>query len=441
MLKIQGMGESRFCDQVSRRQFLQIGGLAMGGLSLVDLLTAEAQAGKKRNHKAVIMIYLPGGPAHQDTYDLKPEAPSELRGEFKPIKTNVTGINICEHLPRLARIMDKCILIRSLVGARDEHASNICMSGYTHGESQQNHAPVMGSVVSRIQGTTEKTIPPFVNLASRTQHMPYNDPGPGYLGLGYGALQPSGNLMQDMTLKEITLDRLSDRHKLQSSFDRYRQGVDSLKGVDEMSQRAFDILTSNKVVRALDLSKEDPKIKEMYGKGIEQVQGDASPMMNQQFLMARRLVEAGVRMVNVSYGFWDWHGSNFKMLKEHLPVFDQGVSALITDIYQRGLDKDVTVIVWGEMGRTPTINKDAGRDHWPRVACALMSGGGMRTGQALGTTTRAAEEAADRPIHFRDVFATLYHNMGIEIATTPVYDSLNRPNYLLDSHEPIAEVV
>jgi uncharacterized protein (DUF1501 family) len=129
------------------------------------------------------------------------------------------------------------------------------------------------------------------------------------------------------------------------------------------------------------------------------------------------------------------------MLKEHLPVFDQGVSALITDIYQRGLDKDVTVIVWGEMGRTPTINKDAGRDHWPRVACALMSGGGMRTGQALGTTTRAAEEAADRPIHFRDVFATLYHNMGIEIATTPVYDSLNRPNYLLDSHEPIAEVV
>ncbi len=441
MIKIQGIGEGRFCDQVSRRQFLQIGGFALGGLTLTDLLAAEAQTGKRLGHKAVIMVYLPGGPAHQDTFDLKPDAPAELRGEFKPIKTNVTGIEICEHLPRLARIMDKCILLRSLVGARDEHASNICMSGYSEAEARQNHAPVVGSVISKLQGPTDKTVPPFLNLAARTQHMPYNDPGPGYLGLGYGALQTSGNLMQDMTLKEITLDRLSDRHKLLASFDRFRKDVDSLKGIDEMSQHAYNMLTSNKVVRALDLSKEDTKTRELYGKGIEQVQGDASPMLNQQFLMARRLVEAGVRMVSVSYGFWDWHGGNFQNLKKHLPVFDQGLTGLITDLYQRGLDKDVTVIVWGEMGRTPTINKDAGRDHWPRVVCGLMSGGGMRTGQVIGSTTRAAEEPADRPVHFRDVFATLYHNMGIDIANTPILDALNRPNYLLDGHEPIPEVL
>ena len=441
MLTIQGSGKSGFCDGVTRREFLKIGGLALGGLSLTEILAAEAQAGVRNSHKSIIMIYLPGGPAHQDTFDLKPDAPAEVRGEFKPIKTNVTGIQICEHLPKLAGMMDKFTVIRSLVGALDEHASNLCLSGYTLAESNQKHPPNIGAVISRLQGQVDKTVPSNVNLSPRTQHQPYNDPGPGFVGLGHSALRPDGTLMQDMILKGITLDRLGNRRQLLASLDRFRHNVDAMKGMDELSQRAFNLLTSSKFVTALDVSKEDPKVRERYGKGIAQPQGDASPMLNEQFLAARRLVEAGVRCVTISYGFWDWHGANFSNLKNHLPLLDQAITALVQDIHDRGLDKDVSVIVWGDFGRTPRINKDAGRDHWPRVACALLAGGGMRTGQALGTTTKFAEEADERPIHYKDVFATLYRNLGIDISNTPVPDITGRPNYLLEGHEPIPELL
>jgi len=438
MLTIRGAG-GRFCDGLSRRQFLTIG--ALGGLTLPQLLAAEAKAGVGISHKAVILIYLPGGPAHQDTFDLKPDAPSEIRGEFKPIKTNVPGIEICEHLPRLATMMDKVAVIRSLVGARDEHASNLCLSGYTNFEFNQGNFPTMGSVLSRLEGPVDKTVPPYVNLAARTQHPPYNDPGSGFLGIEHSALNPNGPMLADMTLADVSLDRLSHRQHLLASMDRYRKQVDSLKGLDGLHQRAFDILTSSKLLQALDLSREDPKIRERYGKGIDKPQGDASPMLNEQFLAARRLVEAGARLVSVSYGFWDWHGGNFTNMKAHLPVIDQGISALVEDLHQRGLDKDVSVVVWGDFGRSPRINKDGGRDHWPRVSCALLAGGGMRTGQMIGTTNRFGEEPDERPIDYKDVMVTLYHNLGIDIVNTPVPDMTGRPNYLFAGHEPITELV
>ena len=441
MLTIRGGGSPRYCDGLSRREFLKIGGLALGGMTLTDALAAEAQAGIRHNHKAIIMIYLPGGPAHQDTFDLKMDAPSEMRGEFKPIKTNVPGIEICEHMPRLAQMMDKFAIVRSLVGARDEHASNLCLSGYTQAETSQNHAPDMGSVISYLQGPVDKTVPTFVNLARHTQHPYYNDPGPGFLGLGHGALNPNGPMMDDMVLQGVTLERLANRRQLLAGMDRFRKGVESLQGIDTLHQRAFDLLTSSKLVHALDVSKEDPKVRERYGKGIDKPQGDASPMMNDQFLAARRLVEAGVRFVTLSYGFWDWHGGNFANLKQHLPILDQAITALVQDLHDRGLDKDVSVVMWGDFGRSPRINKDAGRDHWPRVASCLLAGGGMRTGQVIGSTNRFGEEPADRPVDYKDVFATLYHNMGINIADTPVLDAANRPNYLLPGHEPVAELI
>lgn len=441
MLLLPGAPGARFCDGLSRRQFLQIGGLALGGLSLPGLLRAEERRGIRNSHKSVIMVFLPGGPAHQDLFDLKPEAPSEVRGEFKPISTNVAGVQICELLPKLARQMDKTSIIRSLVGCRDEHASNICMTGYTEAEWRQNNAPTMGSVVSRLLGPADKTIPPYINLQARTQHMPYNETGPGFVGLEHSALRPEGELMQDMTLKGISLERLRDRHAMLGAVDRFRRSVDSLKGVDGLTRRALDILTSSKLVSALDLSKEDPKVRESYGKGTDKPVGDASPMINEQFLAARRLVEAGARFVTVSYGFWDWHGSNFSNLKTYLPMLDQALSALIEDVYQRGLDKDVSIVVWGEFGRTPKINADAGRDHWPRVSCALLSGGGMKTGQIIGKTTPYAEEPEERPVHYADVFATLYHNLGIDIENTAVPDVTGRPNYLLAGHTPVAELM
>lgn len=440
MLRIEGGVGGAFCDRVTRRQFLQIGGLALGGMSLIDILKAEAKAGV-HSHKAVIMVYLPGGPAHQDTFDLKPDAPADIRGEFKPIKTNVPGLEICELLPLLAKRMDKFAVIRSLVGARDEHASNLCVSGYTQAEFSQNHAPNMGAVISRLQGPVEPSVPPFVNMAARTQHPPYNDPGAGWLGPGYGALRPDGPLMKDMVLSDISLDRMNNRRALLSSLDRFRRSADTLKGMDDLQQRAFSLLTSSRIVQALDLSKEDPRVRARYGKGTDKPVGDASPMINEQFLAARRLVEAGVRCVTISYGFWDWHGANFSNLKTYLPMLDQALSALTDDLYERGLDKDVSVVVWGDFGRSPKINKDAGRDHWPRVASCLLTGGGMRTGQVIGSTNRFGEEPDERPVDYKDVFCTLYHNLGIDIASTPVPDMTSRPNYLFEGHAPIAELI
>ena len=312
MLRIEGTSSGSFCDNVSRRQFLKVG--AVGALTLPQLLAAEARAGVGNSHKAVIMIYLPGGIGHQDSFDLKMDSPSDIRGEFKPIKTNLPGLEICEYLPKLATIMDKCTVIRSLVGARDEHASNLCMSGYTQGETSQLHRPTMGSVLSRLEGSVDKTVPPFINMAARTQHPPYNDPGPGFAGVAHSALNPNGPMMADMTLGGITLDRLAHRRQLLTSLDSYRRKVDSLEGLDSLSQKAYDILTSSKLVNAMNLDKEDPKVRARYGKGITAVQGDASPMLNEQFLAARRLVEAGARLVHISYGFWDWHGNNFNMM-------------------------------------------------------------------------------------------------------------------------------
>ncbi len=442
MLTIKGGSGSPFCDGFSRREFLKIGGLALGGLALSDILALEARAGVRSSHKAIIMIYLPGGPSHQDMFDMKPDAPSDIRGEFKPMKTNVPGIEICEHMPKLAKMMDKFALIRSLTGMRDEHDSHICFGGYTVAESNQNHAPCLGSVVSKIQGPVDKTVPAFVSLSPKCAHMPWGDPGDaGFLGLAHSPLRPEGPLMQDMVLNGISLDRLADRKRLLSSLDRFRTGVDSIKGMDELSQRAFDLLTSSKLVKALDVTKEDPKIRARYGTGRKEAVDDGAPMINDHFLAALRLVEAGARCVTLAYGRWDYHGNNFGQLKSYLPMLDTALSALIQDIYDRGLDKDVSVVVWGEFGRTPKINKDGGRDHWPRANFALLSGGGMKTGQVIGSTNRFGEEPDERPVNFKEVFATLYNRMGIDIKTTPVIDSLNRPNFLLGEYDVMPELV
>jgi hypothetical protein len=443
MLTIRGGGEGgRFCDGISRREFLKIGGLALGGMALPQILQAESRAGIRKGHKAIIMVFLPGGPPHQDMFDLKPEAPREVRGEFKPIKTNVPGIEICEHMPKLAGMMDKFALIRSLVGARDEHTSHVCFSGYNFSEFNQNKAPSIGSVLSKLNGPVDKTVSPFVSLSPKCSHMPWGNPGePGFLGLEHGPLQPEGPLMKDMTLNGITLERLADRRRLLESVDRYRRKVDSLKGMDALSERAFDILTSSKLVQALDVSKEDPKVRALYGTGRDKPVDDGAPMIHDHFLAARRLVEAGARCVTLAYGRWDYHGNNFGQLRSYLPMLDNALSALVTDIYQRGLDKDVSVVVWGEFGRTPHVNKDAGRDHWPRVSFGLLAGGGMKTGQVIGSTTRFAEEPADRPVHYRDVFVTLYDRMGIDITSTGVPDALGRPHFLYDGHSVVSELV
>jgi uncharacterized protein (DUF1501 family) len=214
-----------------------------------------------------------------------------------------------------------------------------------------------------------------------------------------------------------------------------------MAGLDSFNQQAFGMLTSSKLLEALDIEKEDSKVRESYGKGDPRNRDDGGPKLMEHFLIARRLVEAGARCVTLAFSRWDHHGDNFGALRQDLPLLDQGLSALIEDIHARGLDKDISVVVWGEFGRTPTINKDAGRDHWPRVSCALMAGGGMKLGQGIGKTDRLGGEATERPVQFGEVFATLYHNLGIDPNRTTIPDLTGRPQYLVDGHQPMKELV
>jgi len=438
MLSIYGKNNGKFCDGFSRRDFLTIGSLALGGLCLPEALAFKT----KNTTKSVIMIYLPGGPPHLDMFDLKPDAPLDIRGEFNPIKTNVPGIEICEHLPKIASMMDKFSIIRSLHGSKDEHDSHICMSGYSIQEVNQNKAPCMGSVISRIDPQRDVTIPSFVAMQGKAGHMPWADPGDsGFLGLGYQPLKTSGELMRDMQLKDFSLDRLANRKELLKSFDRFRNNKNLFSGINKLNDQAFDLLTSNKLVEALDVTKENSKVRARYGIGRYEPVDDGLPMINDQFLAARRLVETGVKFVSLGYGRWDYHNANYQQLKSYLPMLDSAISSLVQDIHDRGLDKDVSVVVWGEFGRTPKINKDGGRDHWPRASFALLAGGGMRHGQVIGSTSRFGEEPDERPIDYKDVFVTLYHQMGIDILDTAVPDMTGRPNFLYAGHEIINELI
>jgi len=445
MLTIFGDVGGQFCDGLSRRNFLKIGGLAMGGLSLPQILKAEDRAGIRNSHKAVIMVFLPGGPPHQDMFDLKPDAPKEIRGEFNPIKTSVPGIEICEHFPRMARHMDKFAIIRSIVGATGDHYSFQCFTGRSHRGQPQGGWPSMGSVLSKLEGPVNPHVPPFVGLAPPMGHMPWAEPGgPGFLGPAHAPFKPSAEGKADMVLNGVTLNRLRDRKALFTALDRFRRDADKngvIEGLDKYYQQAFGILTSSKLAEAMDLEREPVKVRDRYGYGVNQNRDDGGPRTLTQFLLARRLVEAGVRCVTLAFSRWDWHGNNFGQGREDMPALDQAITALVEDLHMRGLDKDVSVVVWGEFGRTPQVNKDAGRDHWPQVSCAVLACGGMRTGQVIGATDKHAAEARERPVQFGEVLATLYHNIGIDPNVETVDDLSGRPRHLVDNFPPMPELV
>ncbi len=456
MLSLFGPARDGFCDGVSRRDFLKVGGLALGGLSFSGLLQAESRAGLHRSHKAVIMVFLAGGPPHQDMFDMKPDAPEGIRGEFRPIPTSVPGIQICEHMPRLAGMMDRFAIVRSIVGAGPDHSAGQCLTGYKDLVSKaQGGRPSLGALVSQLKGPVHPDVPVFVGLSPRTGEPRWGNPGdPGYLGLAHAPFTPfrsesrtsqsngaGGGANLDATALDAT--RLAGRRSLLAQLDGFRRAFDNddaVRGMDSFTQRAFEVLTSRRVYDALDVTREDPKVRARYGGGDAIHESDGPPAWMDQFLMARRLVEAGARVVTLGFGRWDTHSRNFSTNRTRIPKLDMALSALLEDLYDRGLDRDVSVIVWGEFGRTPTINKNAGRDHWPAVNCALLAGGGMRTGQVIGATDRHAAYVVDHPVSFQNVFATLYHNLGIDPATA-VSDRGGRPMTLLDEKEPIRELI
>ncbi len=444
--------------RLPRRSFLKIGSLGVAGLSLPQLLRAEAASGIRSSHKSVILIYLVGGPPHQDMFDLKPDAPREFAGPWRPIATNVAGIQICEAFPRLARRTDKLVIVRSLVGNQADHDAIQVFNGHHPRKLTPSGGwPQFGSAVARVQGAVDPATPAFISLCYTCTHGPYNEPGPGFLGPALAPFRPMGPSRGDMVLQGVTVDRLADRRSLLRSFDTLRRDMDAsgtMQGMDHFNQQAFGLLTSSRLAEALDLSREDPRIVARYGTGDPKVfmDGNGAPRVPQSLLMARRLIEAGARVVTLNYSKWDWHGgrnaegradnSIFLREAEDFPIFDQCVSALLDDLHQRGLDRDCTVIIMGEFGRTPRISAQVGRDHWPQVNCALLFGGGMKTGQVIGATDRIAGEAVRRPVKFAELHATLYRNLGINVNQTTLSDLNGRPQYLVEDHaQPLSEVM
>jgi hypothetical protein len=427
------------------------------GFTLPQLLRAEAEAGARSSHKSVILIYLVGGPPHQDMIDLKPDAPREVAGVWKPIATNVTGIRISEGLPRLARIMDKLVLVRSLVGSQNDHDAIQVFNGHhPRKPTPAGGWPQVGSVVAKVQGPASPAVPPFVSLCYTCTHGPYNEPGPGFLGPSLAAFRPMGPARNDMVLRGVSVERMADRKSLLRSFDGMRRDIDrsgTLDAADSFTQQAFGLLTSSRLAEALDLSREPARVISRYGTGDPKVFMDSNgaPRVPQSMLLARRLVEAGARVVTLNYSKWDWHGgrntegrvdnSIWAREKEDFPIFDQALSALVEDLHLRGLDKDCTVVVMGEFGRTPKISAQIGRDHWPNVNMAILAGGGMKAGQVIGATDRNAGEAVSRPVRYGEIFATLYRNLGIDTSRTSVSDLTARPQHLVeDDAQPLPEV-
>jgi Protein of unknown function (DUF1501) len=444
--------------RLSRRSFLQIGTLGLGGLTLPRLLRAESSTGHRSSQKSVILIYLVGGPPHQDMFDLKPDAPKEIAGPWRPIATNVNGIQIGEAFPLLAKNMDKLAIVRSLVGNQADHDAIQVYNGHHPRKPKPSGGwPQFGSVVSKLQGAVDPATPPFISLCYTCTHGPYNEPGPGFLGTSQSAFRPMGPGRNDMILKGISFERLGDRKQLLKSFDTIRRDVDAartMEGMDTFNQQAFGLLTSSKLAEALDLSKEDNRIVDRYGTGDPKIFMDANgaPRVPQSLLMARRLIEAGARVVTLNYSKWDWHGgrnaegrannSIFLREEEDFPIFDKCVSALVEDLHARGLDQDCSVIIMGEFGRTPKISAQVGRDHWPQVNCAMLAGGGMKMGQVIGSTDRIAGEAASRPVTFGELYATLFYNLGIDVNQATVADLNGRPQHLVeDNAQPMRELV
>jgi len=456
MLSILGRSNRRsgFCDGMSRRGFLQIGGAALGGLSLSQLLALETQAGLGKSNKSIINIYLPGGPSHLDMWDLKPNAPSEIRGEFKPISTNVPGMEICELFPKLATMADKYTIIRSLCDSDGAHDGYQCMTGRKKSDRGPSEGwPTAGAWVSRLGGATNPAIPANMAMMYTTGNKTWGEPyGAGFLGAKHNAFNTVGRKAREksdnMVLNGITLERLRDRDQLRRALDQFRRETDvmmRMESVENNLEQAIGILTDSKLGDALDLSKEDPQIVARYGKSDTAFQRDGAPRMVENFCLARRLVEAGARYVALNYSRWDWHGGdgmNYPMSREEFPLLDGALSALITDLHERGLDKDVSVVVWGEFGRTPKINKNNSRDHWPQANACIVAGGGMRHGQVIGATNKYGEEPVDRPVKFQEVFATLYNNLGLDAHRDRLFDGSGTPRYPTDSDiEPIRELL
>jgi len=442
---------SRCGGPVSRREILRAGVAGIASLGLTDVLRLQAAADDARPETAVILLWLHGGPSHLETYDPKPEAPTEFRGPFKAIATNVDGMRVSELLPRHARIADKFSLIRSIRhrGICHQQGLQTVLTGKEELLLKQKpDHPDAFCIVNKLREQPGQTLPHYVALSQ----LPYS--GAAYLGLAYEQFIVSGDpndpkfAVPNIGLRDPRArERLNGRRRLLAELDAVRRDLEThpmAAARDRFYEQAAQLITSDRAAAAFDLSREDPKLRDRYGRS----------RWGQQCLLARRLVEAGVSAVTVSMfevekgmaSNWDDHAVNwdvFQAMAQRAPVFDQAAAALIEDIHERGLDRRVMVIVMGEFGRTPRISYSdgrAGRDHWPHAMSVLVAGGGLRAGQVIGATDARGEYVSERPLSPNDLLATLYRHLGIDPSQT-LMDRIGRPTPILDRVEPIAELV
>ena len=437
-------GQYNCCDGVSRRGFLNAGALAFGGLTLGSYLQKQAAAaesdGKPSASKdlSVILIWQGGGPSHMDMWDLKPNAPSEFRGTFNPIKTCMPGYQVSEHMPRIAKIVDKLAIIRSTTHPDSGHesASHMLLTDYKPtNDIPAQEMPSYGSIVDKEMGPKQPGFPAYVAVPRAPRST-----AAAYLGVQYNPFETAGDPNQkgfkvrnlNMT-GGVTVDRLQNRRELMKKFDTMRRDSDAsglVSGMDKFSQQAFELMTSPKVQDAFDIEKESDKTRDLYGRHT----------WGQSMLLSRRLIETGVRFVTVDIGGWDTHANNFEELKKKLPNFDAAYAGLIEDLARCGRLDNTMVLLWGEFGRTPRINSGAGRDHWSNVFTTVMAGGGLKKGVVLGNSDARAEFPKERPVSPQDVLATMYHKLGIDRAKTYMNEA-ERPVEILNYGTPIPEII
>jgi hypothetical protein len=433
----------RLCNGVSRRDFVRVGGLGLFGLSMANVLALRAQAEQmpelrapKATAKSVILVYLGGGISHHDTFDMKPDASEEIRGKYKSIDTNVTGLKIGELLPKMAKTMDKVCLVRSQSHDSDHHetATNWVLSG-RFGSAFGDY-PAMGAVVALETGFAG-VLPPYVAVP-RNPSFTWELGKSAFLGGRYesfkaGDPNQKGYKVRDLARLEQLTSRAADRRKsLLQAVDTLSQkihGNDQIATYDEFQKKAAEIVLSNEAQSAFDIAAEGEPMRDQYGRND----------FGQSCLLARRLVERGVKFVTINSGGWDHHKDIWKGLDKKLPVFDQGFSAMIHDMHTRGLLKDTLVVCMGEFGRTPKINKDIGRDHWCKAGSMLFAGGGVQGGKVVGTSDKTGAYVTDRPVRPADVAYTVYSALGIN-PHKQIYTPEGRPLEILNEGAKIEEL-
>lgn len=432
---------------LSRRELLRVGALGLGGLTLADLLRQEATAKVSQRPKSVIYVVLNGGPSHIDMWDLKPQAPLEYRGPFAPIATSLAGVQICEHMPRQAAMMDRTALVRGIRSVENDHYLSEVYSGLPRTSGKR---PAFGSIISKL-APTQAALPTYVSLNESNSDL-FDFEKPHYVGAGHAPFRPFKESLTDLTPVK-NLEQLENRKSLLAAFDNLHRNLDqrdAFGGLDRFQAQALQMIASPQVRDAFDISSETPETLARYGhKAGKYPHQTAKQYMydwnGKPFLMARRLVEAGVRVVTLHAAEWDHHssadGDIFFALKCLMPVLDMSIAALVNDLKDRGLSDDVLVVVLGEFGRTPKITPlGPGREHWADAGCALFYGGGLTMGQVIGETDSRAERSVNGKITFQNVMSTIYHVLGINL-DIKLPDFNGRPQHLLDDRTPIRELI